>query len=30
MITSSEKKDGIDLLRAEIADLALPANMSKG
>jgi len=29
MITSSEKKDGIDILRAEIADLALPANMSK-
>ncbi len=27
--TSSEKKDGLDLLRAEIATLALPANMAK-
>lgn len=27
--TSSEKKDGMDLLRAEIVGLALPANMAK-
>lgn len=27
--TSSEKKNGLDLLRAEIADLALPPNLAK-
>jgi GTP-binding protein len=27
--TSSEKKDGLDYLRAEIADLALPENLAK-
>nr|WP_233345563.1 ribosome biogenesis GTP-binding protein YihA/YsxC [Litorimonas taeanensis] len=29
MKTSSEKKDGLDSLRAEIADLALPENLAK-
>lgn len=29
VVTSSEKKDGLDLLRAEIADLALPENLAK-
>ena len=29
MATSSEKKNGLDVLRAEIADLALPVNLAK-
>jgi len=29
VVTSSEKKDGLDMLRAEIADLALPENLAK-
>lgn len=29
MVTSSEKKEGLDTLRAEIADLALPENLAK-